>query len=406
LGVKVKILKLNVRNIKKIKAVDITPQTNFITIGGNNEQGKSSILDSIVYALNGKNAIPEKPIRDGEKEATILVETEDYIIVREFNKTAEGFKTNLKIIQKGEKIVTSPQGELDKFTNKIYDLYNFVKDKEVRYETFLKLAEIDMMKMKDTIRLIEEQRRYIGRDLTQQKAIFSKMSEPETNLPDKEQSNSELVIKLNSFKNIIETENRVKQQISNNENQITEYKLMIQDLESKIRKLEDANNNAQKISFDNVDTKSVENEMVKLDELNEKIRYRNKYSAIENVIQDLHEKYESYTFQRDNYIKEIKEKFNNVMEGLEVDEKDNVKINGIEFEELSQAQQIKVAIEVTCKLNPELKVAIIREGSLIDKVNLEYLKEMADKHNIQIWIEKVGDAEIIIEEGQIKKEDL
>ena len=50
----VKINKLEIENVKRVKAVAIEPTANGLTIlGGNNNQGKTSILDSIAWALGG-----------------------------------------------------------------------------------------------------------------------------------------------------------------------------------------------------------------------------------------------------------------------------------------------------------------------------------------------------------------
>ena len=73
-----KIIKLEAENIQKIKAVEITPEGNTVIISGKNSQGKTSVLDSIAMALGGKNMIPQKPIRKGQKEATVKVDLESH----------------------------------------------------------------------------------------------------------------------------------------------------------------------------------------------------------------------------------------------------------------------------------------------------------------------------------------
>lgn len=51
-----KINKLEIENVKRIKAVRLEPAQNGLTvIGGNNNQGKTSVLDSIAWALGGEN---------------------------------------------------------------------------------------------------------------------------------------------------------------------------------------------------------------------------------------------------------------------------------------------------------------------------------------------------------------
>ena len=62
----VKINQLEIENVKRIKAVQLEPSENGLTvIGGNNNQGKTSVLDTIAWALGGDRYKPSNPTRDG-----------------------------------------------------------------------------------------------------------------------------------------------------------------------------------------------------------------------------------------------------------------------------------------------------------------------------------------------------
>ena len=62
----IKINTLELENIKRIKAVTLTPSENGLTvIGGRNGQGKTSVLDSIAWALGGEKYRPSNAQRDG-----------------------------------------------------------------------------------------------------------------------------------------------------------------------------------------------------------------------------------------------------------------------------------------------------------------------------------------------------
>ena len=62
----IKINKLEIENVKRIKAVKIEPTENGLTIvGGNNNQGKTSVLDSIAWALGGEKYRPSDAQRQG-----------------------------------------------------------------------------------------------------------------------------------------------------------------------------------------------------------------------------------------------------------------------------------------------------------------------------------------------------
>ena len=64
-----KINKLEIENVKRVKAVRIHPTENGLTIiGGDNNQGKTSVLDAIAWALGGNKYKPSEPQR---KDSTL-----------------------------------------------------------------------------------------------------------------------------------------------------------------------------------------------------------------------------------------------------------------------------------------------------------------------------------------------
>src|SRR3990172_1148857 len=72
-GEEMKILKLTAENIKRLIAVEITPDGNLVQITGKNGNGKTSVLDAIWWALAGKKPIQSKPIRNGAHSAMITL---------------------------------------------------------------------------------------------------------------------------------------------------------------------------------------------------------------------------------------------------------------------------------------------------------------------------------------------
>ena len=62
----VKITQLEAENVKRIRALTLTPAANGLTvIGGRNNQGKTSSLDAIVWALGGERYRPSQAGREG-----------------------------------------------------------------------------------------------------------------------------------------------------------------------------------------------------------------------------------------------------------------------------------------------------------------------------------------------------
>ena len=79
-----------------------------------------------------------------------------------------------------------------------------------------------------------------------------------------------------------------------------------------------------------------------------------------------------------------------------------VKFGGVPFSQLSGAERLKVSLAMGIALNPSLRVLLIRDGSLLDEDNLKVVAEMAERHDMQVWIERVGKGEecsVVLEDG-------
>lgn len=65
-GSAVKITALQIENVKRVQAFALEPAANGLTIiGGNNKNGKTSVLDALAWALGGKKYEPSNPQRKG-----------------------------------------------------------------------------------------------------------------------------------------------------------------------------------------------------------------------------------------------------------------------------------------------------------------------------------------------------
>ena len=56
-------------------------------------------------------------------------------------------------------------------------------------------------------------------------------------------------------------------------------------------------------------------------------------------------------------------------------------------------------------MNNQLRICRVRDGSLIDQEGMQSLREMADAHDFQVWIERVdssGKSGIVIEDGEVR----
>lgn len=110
------IVTLEAENVKRLKAVRISPPPHLVVIGGNNGQGKSSVLDSIAIALGGARSFPDVPVRVGQEFATVLLETETLTIRRVIRPDG---KHTLRIQTRDGMRPASPQEMLDQLSGRL-----------------------------------------------------------------------------------------------------------------------------------------------------------------------------------------------------------------------------------------------------------------------------------------------
>ena len=87
-----RIVELRIRNVKRIRAAHITPTGNLIQITGKNGQGKTTVLDSIMYDFGGEKTIPEEALRRGAISGEVVADIGTHVVTRKFT---EGGKSTI-----------------------------------------------------------------------------------------------------------------------------------------------------------------------------------------------------------------------------------------------------------------------------------------------------------------------
>lgn len=93
--------------------------------------------------------------------------------------------------------------------------------------------------------------------------------------------------------------------------------------------------------------------------------------------------------------------------GLGFDDAGVVMFNGQPLDQASQAEKIRISVAIAAALSPKLKVAIVKDGSLLDRNSWALLERYADEHGLQVFIETVDSSRptaIVIEDGRIREE--
>ena len=149
-----KIIKFEAENVKKLKAVQITPAGHMVEIAGKNGAGKTSILDSIWWALAGTRTHQPEPINRDHTKARIKLDLGELIVEREFKrqppipgKQDDRLTTRIKVTTAEGKVLQSPQTMLDHLLGSLsFDPLAFARSSEAeQYRAIQEICGIDLL---------------------------------------------------------------------------------------------------------------------------------------------------------------------------------------------------------------------------------------------------------------------
>lgn len=409
----VKINKLEIENVKRVKAVTIEPTSNGLTIlGGNNNQGKTSVLDAIAWALGGNKYKPSKPTRDGSMNPpTLRLELSNGLIVER-----KGKNSDLK--------VTDPSGQkagqqlLDSFVEELaLNLPKFIessaKDKANTLLQIIgvgeKLWELDRKEEQ-----LYNERRTIGQIADQKKKYAAEQPQyPEA--PNELVSIADLIheqqeILARNGENAKKRQNRenIVNSLHLSEARLKQLKEQLAQEEATHEKLMGDYIAANKSIEDLVDesTEEIENSIANIEEINRKVRANlDKEKAEEDAKQ--------YKSQYDNLsaeIQKVRDERTSLLDsadlplpGLSVEDGELV-FEGQKWDNMSGSQQLRVSTAIVRKLKPECGFVLLDKLEQMDIPTLTEFGKWLESEGLQAIATRVSSGEecqIIIEDGYV-----
>lgn len=409
----VKINKLEIENVKRVKAVTIEPTSNGLTIlGGNNNQGKTSVLDAIAWALGGNKYKPSKPARNGSMNPpTLRLELSNGLIVER-----KGKNSDLK--------VTDPSGQkagqqlLDSFVEELaLNLPKFIessaKDKANTLLQIIgvgeKLWELDRKEER-----LYNERRAIGQIADQKKKYAAEQPQyPEA--PNELVSIADLIheqqeILARNGENARKRQNReeIRSQLHLSESRLKQLKEQLAQEEATHESLMSDYIAANKSVEDLVDesTEEIEESIANIEEINRKVRANlDKEKAEEDAKQ--------YSSQYDNLskqIQDVRDERTSLLDsadlplpGLSVEDGELV-FEGQKWDNMSGSQQLRVATAIVRKLKPECGFVLLDKLEQMDIPTLTEFGKWLESEGLQAIATRVSSGEecqIIIEDGYV-----
>lgn len=403
--------KLEIENVKRIKAVKVEPSATGLTIiGGNNNQGKTSVLDAIAWALGGNKYKPSQAMREGSQvPPTLKITMSNGLIVERKGKNA-----SLKVIDpNGQK---GGQQLLDSFVEELaINLPKFMdgtpKEKaDVLLEIIGvgdQLAELELKEKE-----VYNQRHSIG-VIADQKEKFAKEMTYYPEAPKQLVSISELIqqqqtILAKNGENAQKRQNveRIRYDYEQSILEVNRLRDLLADAEAKTNKLSDdlkiANTDAMELHDES--TAEIEANIADIDEVNRKVRANfDKDKAVEDAKQQ-REQYNALTNDIESIRQQKRDLLTNAdlpLEGLSVDDGKLLYL-GQEWDNMSGSQQLMVATAIVRKLKPDCGFVLIDKLEQMDQITLKEFCAWLEQEGLQAIATRVSTGEecaIIIEDG-------
>lgn len=411
-----KIVKLESSNVKRLIAVEIAPDPDghLVVIGGANGAGKTSVLDSIEYALSGKRSLPKQPLRAGETHGETILETENLIITRTYTPT----DSYIKVISKQNNMaVPSPQDLLNKLVGELsFDPLEFTKLKPVEQrKMLLTMLGIDFTAIDDEAKKLFDDRTILNREV---KALDARVKAIpfHTDAPAAEVSALDLSHELNDARQynmgyayLQDTRHRAFEANEAAIQKVARLKAELKQAEDDLLRTQnnfDVANNAVQ-GFTPKDETTPEAQLKDVENMNAKFRENKARSDMELELSQKKNEADKKTARLTEL---VQQKMDLVAQAqlpvpaLGVAD-DGLLLNGVPLEQASASEQLRLAVALGLKMNPTLRVILIRDGSLLDDTSLQLVAEMAEKYDAQVWMERVGEGQevsVIIEDGMVK----
>lgn len=408
-----KINKLEIENVKRIKAVKIEPTLNGLTIvGGKNNQGKTSVLDSISWALGGEKYRPSQAQRDG----SVLPPNLHIVMNNGLVVERKGKNSDLKVIDPDGK--KAGQQLLNEFVEQLaIDLPKFMesssKDKANTLLQIIgvgdKLYELEKQELE-----IYNKRLAIGQ-IADQKKKFAKEMTYYPDAPKEPISAGDLIKQQQNILTRNGENQRKRQNLALLESQSAELDRKIEDLKIKLLDLQKERVTiksdieiAQKSALDLQDesTEALEKNINDIDAVNRKVRANLDKDKAEEDALEYDNQYKTFTTQIDTIRQSKIDLLKGAplpLPGLSVVDGELVYMEK-KWDNMSGSDQLKVSTAIVRKLNPKCGFVLLDKLEQMDLDTLKEFGEWLEAEGLQAIATRVStgdECSILIEDGYV-----
>ena len=400
----VKITQLTAENIKRIRAVQLTPAENGLTvIGGDNNQGKTSVLDAICWALGGERYRPSQPGRDGSLiPPHIRIELSNGLVVERSGKN-------------GSLKVTDPAGRrggqtlLNDFVEQLaLDLPRFMQSSgREKARTLLKIIGVDeaLARLEQEEQTLYNERLAIGRIAGSKSAHAAEMAHYD-DAPEEPVSASELITRQQDI--LARNAENARKRSRRDE--------IARQLEDVSRKLEALQEEHTRLSRDyavattaardllDESTAKLEADLRAVDAINVKVRSNMEKARAEAEAKEYSDRYDILTGR----IEALRQEKRALLDGADMPlpelsvEDGELVYRGQRWDNMSGSEQLRVATAIVRRLNPECGFVLMDKLEQMDCKTLRQFGVWLEEQGLQAIATRVStgdECSIIISDG-------
>ena len=412
----VKINALELENVKRIKAVKIDPSQNGLTIiGGDNNQGKTSVLDSIAWALGGDRNKPSNAAREGSTIPPVLKVTLSNGIIVE----RKGKNSSLKVTDPSGK--KAGQNLLDSFIEQLaLDLPKFMNKSNKEKANVL----LNIIGVGDQLAIYQRQenelyqeRLTLGR-IADQKAKFAKEQPffedaPKDLVSPQELINQQQAILAKNGENQRKREKvtQYEYQVKTLTDEVARYEQMLKSKQEELNKATYDLSVAKTDALDLLDqsTDELEKNLAEIEEINRKVRANLDKEKAEEEAKGYKLQYENLTSQIEDVRKQKYDLLNNAnlpLPELSIDDNE-LTYKGKKWDSMSGSDQLRVSTAIVRKLNPDCGFVLLDKLEQMDLKTLTEFNAWLEQEGLQAIATRVStgdECSVIIEDGYVKED--
>lgn len=410
----VTITALEAENVKRIKAVALTPAPTGLTlVGGNNNQGKTSVLDALAWALGGDRFRPNAAQRDGAvAPAHLKVTLSNGVIVERKGKNSTLTVTDPTGRRSGQQL-------LNAFIEPLaLDLPRFMEasDKE-KADILLRIIGIGTeLHVRDLeIKSLYDKRTFTGQ-LAQQKKHFAEELIYYPEAPEEPVSASDLIHqqqeilahngenqrKRNQLVQLTDLLERQKKVVADLEFQLSTEKQRLTTMQADVKIAQTSAENLQDES-----TAELEASIRSIEETNQKVRANLEKARAEDEAAQYASDYDKLT----QAITQKRADRMALLNGADLPlpelsvEDGALTYKGKHWRDMSGSDQLRVAAAIVRRLNPDCGFVLLDKLEQMDMTTLTEFGRWLEAEHLQAIATRVStgsECQIIIEDGMVK----